>query len=85
MTLPQRIDNIETAIFDYEVANVANNIANVFYEIVDGRIIDVDNPEVMGRFNLVMGACLSAMQKKDYLLLADQLEYELKPMIRGRM
>jgi hypothetical protein len=83
MTLPQKIDNIEKAIFDYEIANVANNVANVFSEIVGDGILDTGDPETVGKFNLLMGTCLAAMQKKDYLLLADQLEYILKPMIAG--
>ena len=83
MTILEKIDNIEAAIFDYEIANVMNNIANVFSEIIDSCAVDTNNPGMLNRLNLLMGECVSAMQYKDYMLLADQLEYKLKPMIAG--
>jgi len=84
MTLTQKIDNIEHAIFDYEVTNVANNVVSVFSEIIESGAVGTGDPRRLNKLNLLMGACLTAMQKKDYLLLADQLEYQLKPMIGGR-
>ena len=82
MTITQKIDNIEAAIFDYEIANVANNIVSVFSEIIDSGAVNTGNPGILNRLNALMGECLTAMQNKDYLLLADQLEYQLKPMIQ---
>ena len=83
MTTIQKIENIESAIFDYEVVDVANNIINVFTEVIDNNMIDKNNPNVLLRLNTLMGDCLSAMKNKDYLLLADQLEYKLIPMLKG--
>ena len=81
MTILEKIDNIETAIFDYEITNVMNNTVSVFSEIIDGGAIDINSQNMLNRLNILMGECLSAMQNKDYLLLADQLEYKLKPLL----
>jgi len=82
MTLVEKIDNIQKAIFDYEIANVAGNIVSVFQETIDTQTIDVKNPQVLNQFNQLMGECMSALQNKDYLLLADLLEYRMKPMLK---
>jgi len=81
MTILLKIDNIQKAVFDCEFMNVANNIVSIFSEIVDTGGINLNNPEKLNRFNALMGECLLAMQNKDYLLLADQLEYQLKPLL----
>jgi hypothetical protein len=83
MTIQQKIMNIETAIFDYEITNIANNVVNVFSDIVESGAVGIGNPDQLNRLNALMGACLSAMQKKDYLLLADNLEYQLMPLLGG--
>ena len=83
MTITQKIDNIEAAIFDYEIANVMNNIANVFSEILESGAVDSKDPQALVKLNMLMGDCIAAIQNKDYLSLADQLEYLLKPMIGG--
>jgi hypothetical protein len=85
LDLLQKIENIEAAIFDYEIANVSNNVVSVFSEIVESGLVNTKNPEALNRLNALMGACLSAMQNRDYLLLADQLEYRLKLLIGGRI
>ena len=83
MTIPQKIDNIEAAVFDYEITNVMNNISNVFSEILESGAVNAKNPDELNRLNGLMGDCLTAMQNKDYLLLADHLEYKLKPIVGG--
>ena len=82
MTILQKIDNIESAIFEYEIANVTNNIINVFTEIIDFNLIDKNDPNLLLQLNVLMGDCLAAMKNKDYLLLADRLEYQLKPILQ---
>ena len=83
MTLIQKIDDIETAIFDYETKNVMIDIAGLFSEIIDSGAVETNNPSMLNQLNKLMVDCLSSMQNKDYLLLADQLEFVLKPMIEG--
>lgn len=81
MTIIEKIDNIESAIFDYEIANIANNVVSVFTEVIDTGSFETKGKQALTQLNAVLGACLLAMQNKDYLQLADQLEYKLKPMI----
>ena len=83
MTLVQKIDDIETAIFDYETKNVMIDIAGLFSEIIDSGAVETNNPNILNQLNKLMADCLAAMQNKDYLLLADQLEFVLKPIIEG--
>ena len=81
MTVLEKIDNIENAIFDYQIMNIAGNLVNIFTEIIDAGLIEANNQVKLTKLNKIMSDSLSAMQSKDYLLLADKLEYELKPMI----
>jgi len=81
MKILQKIDNIETAIFDYEIKNVMNNVVSVFTEIIETNTINANEPGRISKLNSLMSDCLAAMNDKDYLLLADYLEYLLKPMI----
>ena len=85
MTLLQKIENIETAIFDYEIKNVMNNIVSVFTEIIETNAINVNEPDMINNLNKLMSDCIAAMNDKDYLLLADYLEFFLKPMIGGSL
>lgn len=83
MTVLEKIDNIQKAIFDYEIANIANNTVSVFTDIIDTGQINTNSNQALKQLNELMSACLEALQNKDYLLLADQLEYQLKPIIGG--
>ena len=83
MALIQKIDEIENSIFDYEINNIMNDIVSVFSQIVENNMIDTNDLSTLNKINMLMGNCINSMQNKDYLLLADQLEYELKPIIGG--
>ena len=83
MDLLEKMTNIQSSIFDYEVKNISGNVVNIFTEIIESRRIDTSNPQVMMSLNTLMSRCLTAMQSSDYLLLADLMEYELKPMLGG--
>ena len=83
MSIITKIDSIEEAIFNYEIADTANDLVGVFTEIVETGVIGAGDSSALSRFNALMGKCLAAMQNRDYLLLADLMEYQLKPMIGG--
>ena len=83
MTVLEIIDNIENNIFDYQIENIMNDIANLFSNIIENNIVDLSNSISLNQLNLLMSKCLSAMNNEDYLLVADQLEYNLKPMLGG--
>jgi len=78
----EKIDNVVLAIFDFETMNVANNIISIFSDIIDTNLVDTKDPHLLKQINSLMANCLNAMQNKDYLLLADYLEYQLKPILR---
>jgi len=81
MTINEKIERIESSVFDYDIANVTNEVVGLFSDIIETRSIDTGNQGVVLNLNAIMGKCLAALQNKDYLLLADILEYELKPML----
>ena len=83
MDIVEKLTNIQASIFDYETEDVSANLVNIFSEIVNDKLIDQNNPDKMSFLNNLMNHCLAAMQKKDYLLIADLLEYELKPLVGG--
>ena len=83
MELQEKIENIQADIFDYEVQNISNNVVSIFTEVIEKKHVDPSNAQAMSALNQLMKQCLLAMQNKDYLLLADIMEYELKPMIGG--
>ena len=84
MDLFERIDNIQASVFDYEVGTVPNNVASVFSDVLAGGRVDASDAPRVVALNRVMAACLEALGRKDYLLLADLLEYELKPFLGVR-
>jgi hypothetical protein len=79
-----KIGNVQASIFGYEVANVSNNIVSIFGQVISDGTVDTADPQALARLNRLMGECLAAMQSSDFLLLADLLEYRLKPMIGGK-
>ena len=81
MELVEKISNIQTSIFGYEIKSVSDAVVNIFSEVLDSKYINPSNPQALSALNHLMKQCLLAMQNADYLLLADLMEYELKPMI----
>jgi hypothetical protein len=83
MSILSRIDAIETDIFKYEVSRTADELVSIFSDVLDTGAVSASDTVALVKFNSFMGECLGAMQSKDYLLLADLLEYRLKPMMGG--
>ena len=83
MEIIEKVSSVQIDIFNYKIQNVPNDIVSIFTEIIEGGIISPDNVSLMNQLNLLMNHCLMAMQQKDYLRLADLLEYELKPLVGG--
>ena len=81
----EKLSNIQASIFDYEIKNVSTNLVNIFSEIIDNKLIDQNSQGKMNHLNNLMNHCLVAIQKKDYLLIADLLEFELKPLVGGTL
>ena len=81
MDIIEKIGNIQSSVFGYEVGALPNNVASVFSEALADRMVDASDAGRVIAFNRIMAACLGALGDKDYLLLADLLEYELKPFL----
>ena len=83
MNLTEKMENVQTSIFDYEIKDLSNNIVNIFTEIIENKLISSSDVEKLNYLNALMNHCLRSMQNADYLRLADLIEYELKPMVGG--
>ena len=81
MTIIEKIDNLEAAVFEYETSNITSNTISIYTEVVEEKLINTDKNNDITRLNNAMSASINAINNKDYLLLADLFEYELKPMI----
>ena len=84
MEIIEKVSFVQTNIFNFEIQNVPNDIVSIFTAIIERKIIPSDNAALMNQLNQLMQQCLGAMQTSDYLLLADLLEYELKPLVGGQ-
>ncbi|MEN6325463.1 MAG: hypothetical protein ABFD18_04530 [Syntrophomonas sp.] len=50
-------------------------------EILEKNRLDLNNSDILRSFNDIMQNSMQAFMNKDYLLLADLLEYRLIPLL----
>jgi hypothetical protein len=74
-----RIDEIEKLIFEFKIPAAMKEFASLSEELIlaSGNL----DQSKLGDMLLIIKAMNSALTTKDYLLLIDLLEYELKPFI----
>jgi len=83
MDIIKNIEKIINEIYDYDIKFLINNLIQIFTDILNCNDL-IKFPTLLNKCNSIITGCYLAVQKKDYLLVADLLEYELKPMI-GKM
>lgn len=73
------IEDIQNDIFDYRIGAFDHH----FLQLIDLLAGEMETltPEDKAVLNPVLQAILDAYELKDYLLIADLLAYELKPLI----
>jgi hypothetical protein len=81
MSVILQIKNLESDIAKYEILKTADNLVDLLSSVINTDVVNAGDSASLVKLNALMGECLVAMQNKDYLLLADILEYRLKPMI----
>jgi hypothetical protein len=79
----EKLLSIEKDIYEFSVGSVPSDVVALFSGIVEGNLIDGSDSQRLMSLNQIMGECLAAMQKSSYILLADLLRYELKPILEG--
>lgn len=75
--LQEKTRQLQKDIFDYKIEVVPVQLANLVTTIIETPAFDMNDVNQVQRFNQIMQAGLEALQKQDYLLLADIMEYEL--------
>ncbi len=75
------INQIETNIFTHDVDLVAVQINDLMMDIMEKEIVSQNDVSIIQGFNRILQGSMQAVQNKDYLLLADILEFRLKPFL----
>lgn len=73
------IDTLQQDIFAYHIEDFSNNMMRLIEMLTIW--VKGDSPSEM---NVILKKTLDSYEKKDYLLLADVLEFELKPLLAAR-
>ncbi len=81
MQILELIRQSESSIFNYDNSIIPIQISDLMTAIIDQTAFDIHDGQQLQMFNQLMQTSLQAMQDQDYLLLADILEYELKPFL----
>lgn len=76
--LQAKIRQLQNDIFAYIIETVPAQLSELMTGIIEQGILDLSDAGQVQRFNRIMQAGLEAVQNRDYLLLADIMEYELK-------
>ena len=75
--LEEKIRQLEKDIFDYKIEAVPAQLTDLVTTIIETPAFDLNDVNQVQRFNRIMQVSLESLQKQDYLLLADIMEYEL--------
>ena len=73
------VAEIQDDIFAYRL----DSFAGSFLKLVDLLVVEMQGltPQEQVMLNPVLNAILAAYERKDYLLIADLLEFELRPLV----
>ena len=72
---------IQDNIFAYKIGELPVQVTGLFENIVSSGTLSLLAADDVQRFNQFFRACLESLQSKDYLHLADILQYEIIPML----
>lgn len=75
--LEEKIRQLEKDIFNYKIEAVPVQLSDLVTTIIETPAFDLNDVNRVQKFNQIMQVGLEALQKQDYLLLADIMEYEL--------
>jgi hypothetical protein len=76
--LHEKIRQLQNDIFTYKIETVPVQLSELMNGVIEQGLLDLNDASQVQRFNRIMQAGLEAVQNRDYLLLADIMEYELK-------
>lgn len=85
MELLEKIDSVQNMIFNYDLASVPAVTSEVLTAVLEHPLFDRSDPGKLKTFNAFTVSCMRAIQDRDYLCLADILEYDIKPFILKEM
>jgi len=81
MSILQGLENIQEYIFEYDINKVKSSIQGLIEKLMSlFKEADKDEVKIL---NEVFSYMNIALANKDYLLLADLIEYELAPFIKN--
>jgi len=80
--LQEKIRQLQKNIFNYNIEAVPAHLSELMTTIIEIPAFNLNDVDMVQRFNHIMQAGLEAFQKQDYLLLADILEFELAKFLK---
>jgi hypothetical protein len=79
--LQEKIRQLQNDIFAYKIETVPVQLSELMNGVIEQGLLDLNDAGQVQRFNRIMQTGLEAVQNRDYLLLADIMEYEFKAML----
>jgi hypothetical protein len=77
------IDDIQSNIFAYKIELLSKQVIQLSEEMATWVSFLSENDQ--NTLNIVLNAILASYEKKDYLMLADLMEFELKRLVLDNM
>lgn len=81
MLIQEAMDSLQRDIFNYNIDTVPVQLSDLMSVIIEKQAFDLNDIKKVQVFNMIMKSSLEALQNRDYLLLADLMEFKLKPIL----
>lgn len=75
------MDTLQRDIFAYKTDNIPAQLSAMMTAILEAPAFDINDMQKIRDFNLLLQLSLQALQNQDYLLLADLIEFRIKPFL----
>ncbi|PKM77597.1 MAG: hypothetical protein CVU90_07035 [Firmicutes bacterium HGW-Firmicutes-15] len=81
MKVQEYMSHLQEDVFDYNIDTIPNQLSELMTAIIEKPAFDINDLQKIQTFNLLMQSSLQALKNRDYLLLADIIEFELKTFL----
>jgi hypothetical protein len=81
MSIELKIEDIQRKIFAYDIEQIPALLTDLMSNIIEGQLFDLSDVRKVQIFNRIMQASMEAIQHRDYLLLADLIEFEMSKLL----
>lgn len=75
------IEEIQRKVFTYDIEQIPALLIDLMSSIIEGQLFDLGDVSKVQVFNRIMQVSMEAIQHRDYLLLADLIEFEISKLL----